>query len=214
MGRYRKSAPRPTGGSGPSWLDVVYTAPRQVGEGGEVPLLRHCAALEAAQWRVDSLALFRDRTKADNRAPESCRVLPCTAKRRKGRFLLRGATDQAAALASESFRSRFHSRGVSSQTSRAGWIETRSMTSGCRWHRRRPWHFGKHRRVAGWYAVGRRGHRFTGTAENLPPPRQRAQWNPALLPKLPQRQSAPLPVRQPAAHLPRLWRYRRPQSPH
>ncbi len=36
---------------------------------------------------------------------------------------------QAAACASESRRKRFHSRGVSSRTSRAGCVETRSMTS-------------------------------------------------------------------------------------
>jgi pimeloyl-ACP methyl ester carboxylesterase len=41
---------------------------------------------------------------------------------------LRGPV-QAAACAPESRRRRFHSRGVSSRTSRAGWVETRSITS-------------------------------------------------------------------------------------
>jgi hypothetical protein len=36
---------------------------------------------------------------------------------------------QGATLVTESCRRRFHSRGVSSSTSRAGWVETRSMTS-------------------------------------------------------------------------------------
>jgi hypothetical protein len=84
----------------------------------------------------------------------------------------------------------------------------------CHWSGRRSWHFGEHHRVACPCALGRRVHRLTGMPEDLPPPRQRAQWNPPLLPKLPQCHPAALPARQHKPHLPRPWRCRRSQSPY
>ena len=62
-------------------------------------------------------------------------------------------------------------------------------------------YFHKDRRVADWYARGRRVHLLARTPEDLPPPGQRAHWDSALLRKLAQRQPATLPARQHPAHL-------------
>jgi len=58
--------------------------------------------------------------------PPPCRHLRCDTA---SADTPRRAAVQAAARVTESCRSRCHSRGVSSKTSRAGCVETRSMTS-------------------------------------------------------------------------------------